>query len=94
MANGLTPGGLYDIIKPEQENGKQSSLPKTPKAGLGKRILKDLCAEYNLNITEVVQSLAKHGIGAKAEMNIKTIAEENQTSPFDVYNYILTDQKE
>ena len=56
--------------------------------GIGKRELKDLCAEYNLDVTTVLQTLRRENIHAQAEMSIKTIAEKNQMSPVDVYMII------
>jgi len=48
----------------------------------------DLCDEYNLDISHVLQILKKENIQAQAEMNIKAIAEQNQMSPVDVYTII------
>ncbi|MBN2377148.1 MAG: DUF1080 domain-containing protein [Sedimentisphaerales bacterium] len=88
-ANGMTPKELYEVMKPEQVgSGETVSLPEIPKPGLGKRTLKSLCDEYNLDIAEVIQALEKQDIHAGAEMDIKTIAEQNQTSPMEVYAVI------
>ena len=88
-ANGMTPKELYQAMKPEQEvSGQAASLPEKPQPGLGKRTLKSLCDEYNLNIAEVIQALEKQNIHAGEGVNLKTIAEQNQTSPMEVYSII------
>jgi len=38
-----------------------------------------------------MQILKNHSIDAEAEMNLKTIAEQNQTNPMDVYHMIWED---
>jgi len=88
-ANGLTPKELYHVMMPKQEGSSQNpSLPEIPQSGLGKRTLIGLCSEYNLNIAEVIQILKKRNIHASQDMKLKTIAEQNQTSPRDIYTII------
>ena len=88
-ANGLTHKELYHVMKPEQKDSNQTpTLPEIPQPGLGKRTLKDLCGECNLNIANVMQILKQQNINADQEMNFKAIAEQNQISPMDAYAII------
>lgn len=87
--NKTTPKNIYLIIKPSKiENGGPAVLPENPQPGLGKLNLNNLCDEYNLDITAVLLILEKENINANAEMSIKTISEENQMSPVDIYTII------
>lgn len=87
--NNITPKEVYNAMKPANGDDNSSpTLPQNPKPGLGKRLLKDLCAEYNLDETSVLEILKAEQIDAKMDMKIKTIAEQNQMSSVDVYMII------
>ena len=53
-----------------------------------KKLLKDICAEYQLDTASVLEILKTEQINATADMTIKAIAEKNQMSPIDVYTII------
>ena len=91
--NGLTPKELHHIVKPNQEGTQTPSLPEFPQPGLGKLILKGICDEYNLNIEKVIEALKDENIQASQDMNFKKIAEQNQTSPMNVYDIIWSNLK-
>lgn len=89
-ANGLSPQGLYLMMKPEKEESLTGtgSLPDSPPPGIGRRPLADLCSEFGLNTKDVLRGLSKRKIDASAEMTIKEIAEKRGMSPVDVYGII------
>ena len=68
--------------------GKASPLPDAPPAGTGNLTLADLCSQYNLNMKNVIRSLAEKGITAEEALTLKTIAANNGTSPIDLYEAI------
>ena len=87
--NKTTPKNIYLIMKPSKtKNDTPFLLPENPKPGLGKLDLKNLCDEYDLDISTVLQILKKENINADAGMSIKTISEKNQVSPVDIYTII------
>ena len=92
-ANGLTPKELYHVMMPEQGgNSQRPSLPENPQSGLGKQTLIGLCSKYNLDIAEVIQVLEKQNIHVSQDMKLKTIAEQNQTSPRAIYTIIWSNK--
>ena len=88
-ANNLTPKQVYLAMKPPQkDSGREGKMPKTPQAGLGKRVLEDICREYNLDLNAVVKYLAGQDIKAEGKMKLKEIAAQNGQSPHDIYDMI------
>jgi len=87
-ANKMSPQQVYLAMKPATESGKAKTMPVNPPPGMGRSSLADLCQKYNLNIPVILRTLAENNIRAKAEMNIREIAEQNNTSPVDVYGAI------
>ena len=83
---GVSPQRIYAAFAPAAQPGQE--LPPSPPAGTGLSPLADLCNRYGLKIPEVLRALAAKGITAKADMTIKKIAEDNKTSPQDVYGII------
>ncbi len=86
--NNLTAQQVYVAMIPVKKSDEAKSLPDWPKAGLGKWTLADLCQEYNLDITVVLQTLRKKRIEATSGMKIRQITEYNDLRPFDVYEII------
>lgn len=86
--NQMTPKEIFSIMKPEPVSGEVPSLPKNPQPGLGKKALNELCEQYGLDVTEVIQILKDNNIAADENMSLKAIAEKNQTSPIDVYTIL------
>ena len=83
--NHLTPKAVYEAMLPLQPPGQVKSLPNNPPAGFGKRPLADICREYQLDITFVLQGFAARKITATAAMTIKEIAAANNISPMDIF---------
>jgi len=90
-SNHATPQQIFDVMKQADKGGEGSSVPgptRTPKPGTGRRLLIDLCEEYNLNVTEVLRLLSDHGITAAPERSLKKIAEDNNTTSGQVFEII------
>jgi hypothetical protein len=62
-----------------------AALPESAPPGTGKLSLADLCARYSLNLKEIERALKKKGLMVSAELTLKQIAAQNQTSSTDVY---------
>ncbi|MDY7036086.1 MAG: hypothetical protein SV375_08005 [Thermodesulfobacteriota bacterium] len=86
--NALTPKQVYMNMKPAGLHGKLRTLPDTPKPGLGKRTLADICNEYDLNMELVIRKLADNNINATAGMTFKEIADLNKNNPIDTYDIL------
>ncbi|NNF98402.1 MAG: DUF4405 domain-containing protein [Desulfobacteraceae bacterium] len=87
--NDISPQQVYLVMAPSEEAATVSNgLPAEPKAGLGNRLLSDICEEYALDVTLVVSTLEKNNIKASSDMTMKTIAADNGMSPHDVYDAI------
>jgi hypothetical protein len=86
--NHVSPQTVYLAMLPERKEGQVEALPASPKAGLGKRLLADICQEYGLDRQSIVEGLAAMGISAKSDMKMKAIAEQNNASPMDIYEAI------
>lgn len=86
--NNLNPKAVYEAMLPPELPGQDKALPNSPPAGFGKRSLAEICQEYNLDITIVLQEFAAHKITAREAMSIKEIAMENNTSPMDIFELL------
>ncbi len=86
--NKLTPQQLFLAMKPADEPAMTKKMPNIPPAGFGKRSLADICQEYNLNIPTILRGLAEKNIKASTEISIKTIAEQSNMSPIDLYEIV------
>ena len=84
--NDLSPQELYRLMQPESASeSKNGGLPALPTAGLGRRTLTEIAADYNLDMNLLVQGLAERNIEAGPDTPFKEIAEANGMSPMDVY---------
>ena len=92
--NKISPQQVYIAMKPEAVADRAKTLPDTPEAGMGKRPLTDICREYNLNISTILQGLADNNIKAAPSMNFKEIAEQNNISTTDIYAVIKRTAKD
>jgi len=86
--NNMSPQQVYLAMKPAEKSGKAKTMPDNPPPGMGKRSLADICQEYSLNIPAVLSGLVQNNIKATAEMTIREIAGQNNTSPVDIYEAI------
>lgn len=91
--NKISPQQVYLAIQPEGGTsgvkvGKAKPLPDSPPPGTGNMTLADLCSQYDLNMKTVNRTLAASGITAKENLTLKTIAEQNEVAPSEVYEKI------
>ena len=87
-ANDVSPQQVFLAMKPAGETAKPQGLPEEPKPGLGKRVLADVCNEYNLKIPVVLSGLKSAGFTVDASMTMKAIGDKNGVSPHDIYEAI------
>ena len=71
--------------EPSGAVAESAGLPLSAPPGTGNLTLADLCARYNLHVKTIERELKKKGLAASAELTLKKIAAQNQTSPTDVY---------
>ena len=83
--NNLTPKAVYQVILPPEQPGQRKALPANPPGGFGKKPLADICQEYQLDTTAILQGFADRKITATPTMSIKEIAAANNTSPMDIF---------
>ena len=83
--NNLTPKAVYQAMLPPEQAGQRKTLPANPPGGFGKKPLADICQEYQMDITAVIQGFADRKITATPAMSIKEIAAANNTSPMDIF---------
>jgi hypothetical protein len=91
--NDIPPQRIYETIKPaaivsESKSENETTMPETAAPGTGNLTLADFCAQFSLNIKQVIRELKTQGITSSAELTLKQIAEQNQTSPIDLYEAI------
>ena len=95
--NHITPRALFDIIKPAAAKVEAASVtfPDEPVPGFGKKILSEICTEYNLQPALIVQGLARKNITARPEQTIRKIAEAADMDPhafFALLHQVVTEQ--
>jgi hypothetical protein len=89
--NNISPQDIYEMIKAAKVVNTKTGLPDVQPDGLGRRVLADLCQEYNLMIKKVVKILKDNGIDAKEDQTLKQIAEGHDgITPGNIYEVIKT----
>ncbi|WP_028583322.1 DUF4405 domain-containing protein [Desulfogranum mediterraneum] len=91
QANQLTPKALFDIIKPmpaKVETGASQPFPELPFPGLGRKVLKDLCQEYGLDLEKVSAALEAKGVQADPGQTLKEIGAANDTDPHALFEIL------
>ena len=88
--NKTPPQQIYLAMRPEPARavGPQVQMPEMPLPGTGSMTLADLCAIYELNSKQILESLAKSNIQASGDKTLKNIATQNRLSPIDLYDRI------
>jgi len=87
--NRLSPQQVYLAMKPVEESASgKPKIPETPAGGTGKKTVSDICAQYGLDLGVIMRGFAANKIRATADMNLKTIAEQNNMGPVDIYDLI------
>ena len=89
----ISPQQVYETIKPalivlEQDLANKIALPESPPPGTGNLTLADFCIQFELSTKLVIRELKGKGITATADLTLKQIASQNQTSPIDLYEII------
>ncbi len=79
--NQTTPAELYEIVSKKAGNAMQGS-------GVGRKTIEDFSIEINKTTDEILSILSANNIKARSGQTLKTIGEENNISPRDVYNLI------
>ncbi|MBN2331566.1 MAG: DUF4405 domain-containing protein [Deltaproteobacteria bacterium] len=87
-ANKMTPKALYAIMKPAEIKTTGMVFPDAPAPGFGRRLLADVCAEFNLDLPTVVQSLKAQGMTVDPAASIIAIAERNGVNPMTVFEIL------
>lgn len=89
--SGKSPQQIYELIKPAvlqpvaMSSGGAATFPDSPRPGWGKKQLAAVCSEYELEVDNIIQSLSRLGIDAKADLTIKEIAAANGIEPMGVF---------
>jgi len=87
-AHGLSPQNVYDLIRTSALETAEKGLPGKPPMGLGRRTLSDICSEYGLEESSILNGLKGLGIDADADDSMRDIAEANEMEPSSVYEAI------
>ncbi|HYQ57641.1 MAG TPA: DUF4405 domain-containing protein [Draconibacterium sp.] len=82
-ANNLTPQEVYEIIIKQPANQGQGM-------GVGRKTIEDFSKELNKSVDELMQMLDNNNIEAKPTETLRTVGENNDLPPSDVYK-ILTE---
>jgi len=80
--NQLTPAELYAIVSKKAGNAM-------PGSGVGRKTIEEFSVELNKSTDEILAILAANNIKAESGQTLKTIGEENNVTPKDVYNLII-----
>lgn len=80
-ANDSTPLEIYEIIEKKPANQGQGM-------GVGRKTIEDFSKELNKSTDELMQILEKNNIEAKATETLRTIGENNDLPPRDVYKLL------
>ncbi|WP_346855661.1 DUF4405 domain-containing protein [uncultured Draconibacterium sp.] len=76
--NNTTPLAIYEIISKQAANQKQGS-------GIGRKTVEDFAAELDKSVDEILAILHEKNIKAQAKETLRTIGENNNLPPRDVY---------
>ena len=90
-AHQLAPADVYMKIRAvavRPSAGPAPRLPDSPVPGTGNLTLVEFSSQYGLNADNLVRKLGEGGIKSAGDWTIKQIAEENGTSPIDIYEAI------
>lgn len=82
--NKTTPIEIYEIIAKKPGNQRQGS-------GIGRKTLEDFALELNISINEVMAILEENDITAEKNQTLRTIGEENDLPPRDIYEMFTKD---
>ena len=80
-ANQMTPVEVFEIISKQAGNEMQGS-------GIGRKTVEDFALELNKSADEILQILAAKNVRAEKSETLKTIGENNNLAPRDIYEMI------
>ncbi|MFV0590812.1 MAG: DUF4405 domain-containing protein [Draconibacterium sp.] len=80
-ANNTTPMDIYEIISKPAGNARQG-------AGVGRKTLEEFAPELGKSTDEMLNILKQNNIEAEKGQTLRTIGENNNIPPRDVYNLI------
>ena len=83
--NNTTPSAIYKIMHPESTKMKKS---KDVPSSLGRRTLKELSDMDLIDLEKSIKKLQEQDIDASSDTRVKQIAEEMDTRPLKVYNFL------
>ena len=89
--NNLTPKQVYEIIKPaiqKKDTGEHSVFPDSSPPGFGRKKLAEVCADFGLDLSEIIHALSKKGVKAESAQSIKEIATKNNMQPIAIFDII------
>jgi len=76
--NNSTPNEIYEIISKKAGNAGQGM-------GIGRKTLEDFAMELNKSVEEILKILKENNINAEKGQTLRTIGENNDLPPRDVY---------
>ncbi|MCP3953163.1 MAG: DUF4405 domain-containing protein [Desulfobacterales bacterium] len=90
---GVAPQAVYmamqaAALESPQTAGVTPGMPAAAPPGTGNLTLADLCARYGLHVKQAERVLKQKGFTVSADLTLKKIAAQNQTSPADIYTAI------
>lgn len=80
-ANQMTPVEVYEIISKQAGNEMQGS-------GVGRKTIDEFALELNKSVDSIIETLAANNINAEKGQTLKTIGENNEVAPREVYELI------
>ncbi len=91
-ANNLTPKQVYDIIRSAEKKsdvGARPVSPGSPPPGFGRKKLSRVCADFGLQVPDVLRVLSARGITVDdAAHSIREIAASNHVKPTAIFEII------
>lgn len=91
--NQMTPKAIFQIMQPEKKPGQRIEIPEIPAPGTGSKTLSQFCTEYGLDIDTLSKDMRLKGFKVAEDKKLKTLAQENQMSPVELYDLIKTISK-
>ncbi|HPF50383.1 MAG TPA: DUF4405 domain-containing protein [Draconibacterium sp.] len=79
--NQMTPAEVYEILSKQAGNAMQGS-------GIGRKTIEEFATELNKSTDEILKILAANNIKAEKNETLKTIGENNNIAPREVYELI------
>lgn len=84
--HGLTPVQVYNIAV--GESGRRKSGQSGAGRGLGRKTLREFCAEEGLDLTTSLERLRAAGLEADAQMSLRDIAQQGGLRPADLLDVL------